>query len=231
MQKAIIGKKIGMTQIFSETGNLIPVTVLEAGPCAVVQVKTVENDGYEAIQLGFGDVKLKIQNGTGKGKRVRSDKFKDQPVNITMPLLGHFKKADVAPKRTLREFRVADISAYSVGDIVKADAFAEGDKIDVTGKSKGKGYAGVIKRWNFQRLKETHGSGPVARHGGSMGACSTPSRVWKGKKMAGHLGAERVTVQNLQVVKIDAENNLIAIKGAVPGPNGGTVTIRDSVKA
>ena len=231
MQKAIIGKEIGMTQIFDEKGNVIPVTVVEAGPCVVAQIKTVENDGYEAIQLGFGDVKLKIQNGTGKGKRVRSDKFKDQPVNITMPLLGHFKKADVAPKRTLREFRVADISAYSVGDIVKADAFAEGDKIDVTGKSKGKGYAGVIKRWNFQRLKETHGSGPVARHGGSMGACSTPSRVWKGKKMAGHLGAERVTVQNLQVVKIDAENNLIAIKGAVPGPNGGTVTIRDSVKA
>lgn len=231
MQKAIIGKKIGMTQIFDEKGNVIPVTVVEAGPCVIAQIKTVENDGYEAIQLGFGDVKLKIQNGTGKGKRVRSDKFKDQPVNITMPLLGHFKKADVAPKRTLREFRVADISAYSVGDIVKADAFAEGDKIDVTGKSKGKGYAGVIKRWNFQRLKETHGSGPVARHGGSMGACSTPSRVWKGKKMAGHLGAERVTVQNLQVVKIDAENNLIAIKGAVPGPNGGTVTIRDSVKA
>ena len=231
MQKAMIGKKIGMTQIFDEKGNVIPVTVVEAGPCVVAQIKTVENDGYEAIQLGFGDVKLKIQNGTGKGKRVRSDKFKDQPVNITMPLLGHFKKADVAPKRTLREFRVADISAYSVGDIVKADAFAEGDKIDVTGKSKGKGYAGVIKRWNFQRLKETHGSGPVARHGGSMGACSTPSRVWKGKKMAGHLGAERVTVQNLQVVKIDAENNLIAIKGAVPGPNGGTVTIRDSVKA
>lgn len=231
MQKAIIGRKIGMTQIFDEKGNVIPVTVVEAGPCVVAQIKTVENDGYEAIQLGFGDVKLKIQNGTGKGKRVRSDKFKDQPVNITLPLLGHFKKADVAPKRTLREFRVADISAYSVGDIVKADAFAEGDKIDVTGKSKGKGYAGVIKRWNFQRLKETHGSGPVARHGGSMGACSTPSRVWKGKKMAGHLGAERVTVQNLQVVKIDAENNLIAIKGAVPGPNGGTVTIRDSVKA
>lgn len=231
MQKGIIAKKIGMTQIFDEKGNVIPVTVVEAGPCVVAQIKTVENDGYEAIQLGFGDVKLKIQNGTGKGKRVRSDKFKDQPVNITMPLLGHFKKADVAPKRTLREFRVADISAYSVGDIVKADAFAEGDKIDVTGKSKGKGYAGVIKRWNFQRLKETHGSGPVARHGGSMGACSTPSRVWKGKKMAGHLGAERVTVQNLQVVKIDAENNLIAIKGAVPGPNGGTVTIRDSVKA
>ena len=231
MQKAIIGKKIGMTQIFDEKGNVIPVTVVEAGPCVVAQIKTVENDGYEAIQLGFGDVKLKIQNGTGKGKRVRCDKFKDQPVNISMPLLGHFKKADVAPKKTLREFRVADISAYSVGDIVKADAFAEGDRIDVTGKSKGKGYAGVIKRWNFQRLKETHGSGPVARHGGSMGACSTPSRVWKGKKMAGHLGAERVTVQNLQVVKVDAENNLIAIKGAVPGPNGATVTIRDSVKA
>lgn len=231
MKKAIIGKKIGMTQIFDEKGKVIPVTVVEAGPCVVAQIKTVENDGYEAVQLGFGDVKLKIQNGTGKGKRVRSEKFKDQPVNITMPLLGHFKKADVAPKRTLREFRVDDISAYNVGDIVKADAFAEGDKIDVTGTSKGKGYAGVIKRWNFQRLKETHGSGPVARHGGSMGACSTPSRVWKGKKMAGHLGAEKVTVQNLQVVKVDVENNLIAIKGAVPGPNGGTVVIRDSVKA
>ncbi len=231
MQKAIIGKKIGMTQIFDEKGNVVPVTVIEAGPCVVSQIKTLENDGYEAVQLGFGDIKLKIQNGTGKGKRVRCEKFKDQPVNITLPMLGHFKKADVAPKRTLREFRVEDISAYSVGDIVKADVFAEGDKIDVTGKSKGKGYAGVIKRWNFQRLKESHGSGPVARHGGSMGACSTPSRVWKGKKMAGHLGAERVTVQNLQVVKVDAENNLIAIKGAVPGPNGGTVTIRNSVKA
>lgn len=231
MQKAIIGKKIGMTQIFDEKGNVVPVTVIEAGPCVVSQIKTLENDGYEAVQLGFGDIKLKVQNGTGKGKRVRCEKFKDQPVNITLPQLGHFKKADVAPKRTLREFRVEDISAYSVGDIVKADVFAEGDKIDVTGKSKGKGYAGVIKRWNFQRLKESHGSGPVARHGGSMGACSTPSRVWKGKKMAGHLGAERVTVQNLQVVKVDAENNLIAIKGAVPGPNGGTVTIRNSVKA
>ncbi len=231
MQKAIIGKKIGMTQIFDEKGKVVPVTVIEAGPCVVSQIKTLENDGYEAIQLGFDDIKLKIQNGTGKGKRVRSEKFKDQPVNITLPMLGHFKKADIAPKRTLREFRVEDISAYSVGDIVKADVFAEGDKIDVTGKSKGKGYAGVIKRWNFQRLKESHGSGPVARHGGSMGACSTPSRVWKGKKMAGHLGAERVTVQNLRVVKVDAENNLIAIKGAVPGPNGGTVTIRSSVKA
>lgn len=231
MQKAIIGKKIGMTQIFDEKGNVVPVTVVEAGPCVVAQIKTTENDGYEAIQIGFGDIKLKTQSGTGKGKRVRSAKFKDTPVNITKPMLGHFNKANVAPKKTLREFRVADISAYSVGDVIKADAFAAGDKIDVIGTSKGKGYAGVIKRWNFQRLKETHGSGPVARHGGSMGACSTPSRVWKGKKMAGHLGAERVTVQNLKVVKVDVENNLIAIKGAVPGPNGGIVMIRDSVKA
>ncbi len=231
MQKAIIGKKIGMTQIFDEKGNVVPVTVVEAGPCVVAQIKTTENDGYEAIQIGFGDIKLKTQNGTGKGKRVRSAKFKDTPVNITKPMLGHFNKANVAPKKTLREFRVADISAYSVGDVIKADAFAAGDKIDVIGTSKGKGYAGVIKRWNFQRLKETHGSGPVARHGGSMGACSTPSRVWKGKKMAGHLGVERVTVQNLKVVKVDVENNLIAIKGAVPGPNGGIVMIRDSVKA
>ena len=231
MQKAIIGKKIGMTQIFDEKGKVVPVTVVEAGPCVVAQIKTVENDGYEAVQLGYGDIKLKVQNGSGKGKRVRSEKFKNEPVNVTKPLLGHFKKNDIAPKRTLREFRVDDISAFEIGGIVKADTFAEGDRIDVTGKSKGKGYAGVIKRWNFHRLKESHGSGPVARHGGSMGACSTPSRVWKGKKMAGHLGAERVTVQNLTVVKVDAENNLIAIKGAVPGPNGGIVVIRDSVKA
>ncbi len=232
MQKAIIGKKIGMTQIFGEKGKVIPVTVIEAGPCVVAQIKTVENDGYQAVQLGFGDIKLKLQNGSGKGKRVRIDKFKDDPVNISKPLFGHFKKADVAPKSTLREFRLENISdSYNVGDIIKADVFAEGERVDVTGKSKGKGYAGVIKRWNFRRLKETHGSGPVARHGGSMGACSTPSRVWKGKKMAGHLGAERVTVQNLLIAKIDAENNLIAVKGAIPGPNGGIVMIHDSVKA
>ena len=210
MQKALIGKKIGMTQIFDEKGKVVPVTVVEAGPCVVSQIKTVETDGYEAIQMGFGDIK---------------------PKHVTKPLQGHFKKADVAPKRILKEFRFDDCSAYELGQIIKADVFETGDKVDVTGKSKGKGYAGVIKRWNFQRLKETHGSGPVARHGGSMGACSTPSRVWKGKKMAGHLGAERVTVQNLSVVKIDAENNLIAIKGAIPGPNGGIVVIRDSVKA
>lgn len=210
MQKAIIGKKIGMTQIFDETGKVVPVTVVEAGPCVVSMKKTVENDGYAAVQLGFGDLK---------------------PAKVNKPMAGHFKKNDVAPKRTLREFRFDDTDAYELGQIVKADIFAAGDKIDVTGTSKGKGYAGVIKRWNFQRLKETHGSGPVARHGGSMGACSTPSRVWKGKKMAGHLGTEKVTVQNLAVVKVDAENNLIAVKGAIPGPNGGTVVIKDSVKA
>ncbi len=210
MQKAIIGKKIGMTQIFDEKGNVIPVTVVEAGPCVVSMKKTVENDGYAAVQLGYGDMK---------------------PNKVNKPMAGHFAKNNVAPKRTLREFRFDDTDAYNVGDIVKADVFAAGDKIDVTGTSKGKGYAGVIKRWNFQRLKETHGSGPVARHGGSIGACSDPSRVWKGKKMAGHLGAEKVTVQNLAVVKVDAENNLIAIKGAVPGPNGGTVVIKETCKA
>ncbi|NLJ31509.1 MAG: 50S ribosomal protein L3 [Clostridiales bacterium] len=210
MQKGIIGKKIGMTQIFDEKGNVVPVTVVEAGPCVVSQKKTVENDGYASVQMGYGDLK---------------------PQKVKKPMKGHFAKADVAPKKTLREFRVEDTNAYNVGDIVKADAFTAGDKVDVTATSKGKGYAGVIKRWNFQRLKETHGSGPVARHGGSNGACSSPSRVFPGLKMAGHLGAERVTVQNLTVVKVDAENNLIAIKGAVPGPNGGIVVIHDSVKA
>ena len=210
MQKGIIGKKIGMTQIFDENGKVVPVTVVEAGPCVVSQKKTVENDGYAAVQIGFGDLKAH---------------------KVKKPMAGHFAKANVAPKRTLREFRFDDIDAYNVGDLVKADVFAAGDKVDVTGTSKGKGYAGVIKRWNFQRLKESHGSGPVARHGGSIGSCSDPSRVYPGKKMAGHLGSERVTVQNLQVVKVDAENNLIAIKGAVPGPNGGIVVIRDSVKA
>ncbi len=210
MQKGIIGKKIGMTQIFDEKGNVIPVTVVQAGPCVISQKKTVENDGYAAIQMGYGDLK---------------------PNKVTKPMKGHFAKADVAPKKTLREFRLENTDAYNVGDLVKADTFAAGDKIDVTGTSKGKGYAGVIKRWNFQRLKETHGSGPVARHGGSNGSCSDPSRVYPGLKMAGHLGAEKVTVQNLTVAKVDAENNLIAIKGAVPGPNGGIVVIHDSVKA
>ena len=206
MQKALIGKKIGMTQIFDEKGNVVPVTVVEAGPCVVSMKKTVETDGYTAVQIGFGDVKAH---------------------KVTKPMQGHFKKADVAPKKVLKEFRFDDCDAYSVGDVLKADIFEAGMKVDVTGTSKGKGYAGVIKRWNFGRLKETHGSGPVARHGGSMGACSSPSRVWKGKKMAGHLGAEKVTVKNLTLVKIDAENNLIAIKGAIPGANGGYVVIRD----
>lgn len=225
MKKAIIGKKIGMTQIFDEKGNVIPVTVIEAGPCVVSQKKTLENDGYNSIQLGFGDIKLKYKKGT------RSAKFDEKPINITMPMQGHFAKADVAPKKTLKEFRLEDIEAYNVGDIIKAEVFASGDKVDVTGISKGKGYAGVIKRFNCHRLKETHGSGPVVRHAGSNGACSDPSRVFKGKKLPGHLGAEQVTVQNLEVVKIDNENNLIAIKGAVPGPNGGIVSIHDSVKA
>ncbi len=210
MQKGIIGKKIGMTQIFDEKGNVVPVTVIEAGPCVVVQKKTVENDGYEAVQFGFGDV---------------------TPKHVNKPQQGHFAKADVAAKRTLREFRFADCSAFNLGDIVKADAFAVGDHVDVVGTSKGKGYAGAIKRWNHSRLKETHGSGPVARHAGSLGACSSPSRVFKGMKAAGHLGVERVTVQNQLVVKIDAENNLIAIKGAIPGPRGGIVVVSDSVKA
>ena len=209
MQKAIIGKKVGMTQIFDEKGNVVPVTVIEAGPCVVVQKKTVENDGYAAVQIGFGDISIK---------------------NVTKPLKGHFEKSDVAPKRTLREFRLDDCSALNVGDIIKADTFASSDRVDVVGTSKGKGYAGAIKRWNFQRLKESHGTGPVARHAGSLGACSSPSRVYKGMKGAGHLGAERVTVQNLTVVKIDAENNLIAVKGAVPGPRGGVVMLSDSVK-
>lgn len=210
MQKGIIGKKMGMTQIFDENGKVVPVTVVEAGPCTVVQKKTVESDGYVAVQLGYGDIWAK---------------------KVSKPAKGHFDKADVAPKRTLREFRLDDISAMNVGDILKADVFAVGDRIDVVGTSKGKGYAGAIKRWNQHRLRESHGTGPVARHAGSMGSCSTPSRVFKGKRLPGHLGAERVTIQNLKVVKVDAENNLIAIKGAIPGPKGSVVCISDSVKA
>ena len=210
MQKGIIGKKMGMTQIFDENGKVLPVTVVEAGPCTVVQKKTVESDGYVAVQLGYGDISAK---------------------KVSKPAKGHFDKADVAPKRTLREFRLDDISAMNVGDILKADVFAVGDRIDVVGTSKGKGYAGAIKRWNQHRLRESHGTGPVARHAGSMGSCSTPSRVFKGKRLPGHLGAERVTIQNLKVVKVDAENNLIAIKGAIPGPKGSVVCISDSVKA
>lgn len=225
MQKGIIGKKLGMTQIFDEQGNAIAVTVVEAGPCVVTQKKVVETDGYNAVQLGFGDITLKYKKGA------RSAKFEAYPVNITRPLQGHFAKADVAPKKYLREFRFDSIDELNVGDIIKADTFEEGAKVDVAGISKGKGWAGVIKRWNFGRLKESHGTGPVHRHGGSIGCCSDPSRVFKGKRMAGHLGHERVTVQNLTVVKVDAKNNLLAIKGAVPGPKGGIVLVSDSVKA
>lgn len=208
MKKGLIGKKIGMTQLFDENGKVIPVTVVEAGPCTVVQKKTVENDGYEAIQVGFGDVKVQ---------------------RVNKPMAGHFKKADVAPKKVLKEFRLESIEEVNVGDILKADVFAVGESVDVVGTSKGKGTAGVIKRWNFSRLKETHGTGPVHRHGGSLGVID-PARIFKGKKMAGHLGSEKVTVQNLEIVKIDAENNLIAIKGAIPGPKGGIVVLADTVK-
>lgn len=210
MQKCIVGKKIGMTQLFDEKGKVIPVTVIEAGPCVVIQKKTIENDGYEAVQIGFGD---------------KSEK------NANKPMKGHFAKADVALKRVLREFRLDDCSSINVGDIIKADTFAVGDAVDVCGTSKGKGFAGSIKRHGYSRLKETHGTGPVHRHAGSMGANSTPSKVYKGKGLPGHMGAERVTVQNLDVVKVDVENNLIALRGAIPGPKGGVVFITDSVKA
>ncbi len=209
MTKGLIGKKIGMTQIFDEAGKVVPVTVIEAGPCVVTQLKTAENDGYTAVQLGFEDL---------------------SPKHVNKPMTGHFKKNDLPFKRTLKEFRLDDISNVNVGDILKADVFAAGDVIDVSGVSKGKGFQGAIKRHNQHRLKETHGSGPVVRQAGSMGACSSPSRIFKGKGMAGHMGAENVTVQNLVIVKIDAENNLIAIKGAIPGPKGGVVCITDAVK-
>lgn len=209
MKKGIIGKKIGMTQVFDEKGQVIPVTVIEAGPCVISQKKTVETDGYNAVQMGYKDLK---------------------PHKVNKAQKGHFEKNDVAPKKILKEFRFEDIDQYNVGDVIKAEIFAPGDKIDITGISKGKGTAGVIKRWNFGRLKESHGTGPNARRGGSIGCCSDPSRVFPGKKMAGHKGHEKVTVQNLTIVKVDSENNLIAIKGAIPGPNGGTVVLRDSIK-
>ena len=210
MKKGIIGKKIGMTQIFDEIGNVIPVTVIEAGPCVVAQKKTAENDGYDAVQLGFMDVKEK---------------------HMTKAEKGHFAKANVAAKKHLKEFRLDDCSAINVGDIISVDTFAAGDKVDVTGITKGHGYSGVVKRWNAKIKRMTHGGGPIHRNIGSVGANSTPSRIYKNKKMPGHYGSEQVTVLNLNVVKIDAEKNLIAIKGAVPGARGGIVFIRDSVKA
>ena len=209
MNKAIIGKKVGMTQIFDDKGKVVPVTVIEAGPCTVVQKKTVENDGYQAVQLGF--------EATKEHK-------------LSKPEVGHLKKAGVGMLKYLKEFRLADTSSVNVGDVVKADVFKAGDKIDVTGISKGKGYAGVIKRYGAQRTPTTHGGGPVHRHAGSMGACSTPSRIFKGKIGAGHMGAEQVTVLNLDVVKVDPELNMIAVRGAIPGPKGGVVYIKNTVK-
>ena len=210
MKKGIIGKKIGMTQIFDEVGNVIPVTVIEAGPCSVVQIKTKETDGYEAIQLGFEDAKEKQTN---------------------KPAAGHFKKAGVSAKKHLKEFRLEDISSYNVGDTVSADVFAQGEKVDVTGITKGHGYTGAVKRWNNHILRMTHGTGPIHRQVGSMGSTSSPSRVYKNKKMAGQYGNEKVTVLNLEIAKIDAEKNIIAIKGAGPGARGGIVFIRNTVKA
>ncbi len=209
MKKGIIGKKIGMTQIFDEIGNVIPVTVVQAGPCVVAQKKTVETDGYNALQLGFADVKEK---------------------HMTKAEKGHFEKAGVEAKKHLKEFRLDDISAVNVGDVITADTFAAGDKVDVTGITKGRGYTGVVKRWNHHILRMTHGTGPIHRQPGSMGVID-PARIFKNKKMAGQYGNEQVTVLNLKVVKIDAEKNLIAIKGAIPGAKDGIVFIRDSVKA
>ncbi|MBS7264090.1 MAG: 50S ribosomal protein L3 [Eubacteriales bacterium] len=209
MKKGIIGKKIGMTQIFDEAGNVVPVTVIEAGPCVVVQKKTTETDGYDSVQLGFEDI---------------ADK------KLTKPVAGHFAKAGVAAKRHLKEFRLDDAKTMNVGDVVAADTFAAGDRVDVTGITKGHGYSGVIKRWNCHKLRMTHGVGPVHRQPGSMGANSSPSRIFKNKKMAGQYGNEQVTVQNLNVVRVDAEKNLIAVKGAIPGAKGGIVFIRNTVK-
>ena len=209
MKKGIIGKKIGMTQIFDETGNMIPVTVIAAGPCVVTQKKTAEKDGYDAVQLGFGEVKEK---------------------HLTKPEKGHFDKAGVSYKKYLKEFRLDDCSAVNVGDTITADTFAAGEKVDVTGITKGHGYTGAIKRWNLHKLRMTHGVGPVHRQSGSMGVID-PARIFKNKKMAGQYGNEQVTVLNLKVVKIDAEKNLIAVKGAIPGAKDGIVFIRDSIKA
>ena len=210
MNKGLIGKKIGMTQIFDEKGNVIPVTVIECGPCVVAQKKTAENDGYDAIQLGFMDAKAK---------------------HMTKAEQGHFEKNGLQLKKHLKEFRYEDCSKYNVGDVITVDTFAAGEKVDITGMTKGHGYSGVVKRWNCHKLRMTHGVGPVHRQPGSMGANSSPSRIFKNKKMAGQYGNEQVTVLNLEVVKIDAEKNLIAVKGAVPGAKNGIVFVRNSVKA
>ena len=210
MKKAIIGKKLGMTQIFDDVGNMIPVTVIAAGPCPVVQKKTAETDGYEAVQLGFMDKKES---------------------KTTSPERGHFKKAGVTSKRHLKEFRLDDISGLEAGSVITVDTFAAGEKVDITGITKGRGYTGAVKRWGNATLRMTHGTGPIHREVGSMGANSSPSRVFKNKRMAGQYGNEQVTILNLAVIVVDAEKNLIAVKGAIPGAKGGIVFIRDSVKA
>ena len=210
MKKGLIGKKIGMTQIFDESGNVIPVTLIECGPCVVAQKKTAENDGYDAIQLGFMDAKAK---------------------HMTKPEQGHFAKNGLGLKKHLKEFRYDDCSVYNVGDVITVDTFAAGEKVDITGMTKGHGYSGVVKRWNCHKLRMTHGVGPVHRQPGSMGANSSPSRIFKNKKMAGQYGNEQITVQNLKIVKIDSEKNLVAVKGAIPGAKGGIVFVRNSVKA
>ena len=209
MKTAIIGKKVGMTQIFDEAGKVVPVTVIEAGPCTVTGKMTTEKEGYEAVQLGYEDVAEK---------------------KLTKPEKGHLDKAGVGYKKHLKEFRLEDCASVNVGDVVKADTFKEGDKVDITGISKGHGYAGVIKRHGAHRLKETHGTGPVHRHAGSMGSSTDPSRIFKGKIGAGHMGVDQVTVQNLSVVKVDPELNMLVVCGAVPGPKGGLVTIKSTVK-
>jgi 50S ribosomal protein L3, bacterial len=209
MKKAIIGKKVGMTQIFDETGKVVPVTVIEAGPCVVVQKKTDDKEGYDSVQLGFEETREK---------------------KLSKPEQGHIAKAGVAPQKHLHEFRLEGAAEMNVGDVLKADVFAEGDHVDVTGISKGKGYAGVIKRWGAQRTPTTHGGGPVHRHAGSMGSSTDPSRIFKGKIGAGHMGVDQVTVQNLDVVKVDPELNMIVLRGAVPGPKGGIVYIKNTVK-
>ena len=208
--KAIIGRKVGMTQMFTADGKMLPITVVEAGPCPVVQVKTMEKDGYSALKLGFIETKEKALN---------------------KPELGQFKKAGLKPHKVLKEVKVADAESFNVGDVVKADVFAAGDKVDVAGTTKGHGFSGVIKRWNQHRLKETHGVGPVHREPGSMGANSSPSRVFKHKNLPGQYGVENVTIQNLEVVKVDVERNALFIKGAIPGPRGSVVTVSTSVKS
>ena len=226
MKKAILATKVGMTQIFNEDGVLTPVTVLQAGPCVVTQVKTIDNDGYEAIQVGYGEKKEKITTKDVSGKKVIRN-----PHGAGKAEVGHFKKANTTPKKFVREFRVDNASEYVAGEsVIKADIFAEGDKIDVTAKSKGKGFAGGIKRHGLHTGPKTHGS-KYHRHAGSNGCATDPGKVFKGKKMAGHMGVVRVTVQNLEIVKIDAENDVILVKGSVPGPKKSLVMIKETVKS